>query len=1547
MISFKLREASVLPVSSYLRNRTVRCVIAAVLLMLAPAASAQVMFPLGGNGSMGLGSPNGDFYVVQDDLRVKVPGGYVRVNRDFDGQHWVFNRQWSGLGRPSHYKSGYASLGSYFTCTIIDGINSCDSTARAGTVSVINPDWAQRVDHTRVPSDPGFGRDATGNPLPDLSTIKFVARKGVGFTCGTDGRTFVSSKYPRFLVRARQVPVLPPSSGPDAHPAAGMPGQEGVATTMVNGFRWTDRSGQWIEYDNLGRITSYGGRNEIRVWFQYGSHGQIERVLDDNGRTVFTFLYSADGNFITEARDHTPLDGSTRRVQYQYDEKGRLRVVVDARGGSTKFDYGYSGDSAGDVGSVEAGGGSGTSGGSDLPTYASDTTLRMKQVTDAEGRITRVGYGITGRMQKLVAPDEGTYEIQYGYDKLKKEFSTTIKYPETDSGHKVETRHYDAEGRLVYFEVNGKILMTAQGSRHSMSYTDERGSTVTVNRNNFDEITKKTYSDGSSVAVAYASGSTDIEEVVDELGIVTTLVYDDSGNLVRLEEASGLPEAQVTEYEVNAKGEAEVIRRKGGLNPDGSVDPDVEVHLDYDVYGNVKQLVDGEGHTWKYEYDALGNMVRALDPLNHEWTYTYDAHGNRLSATDPNGLTTRFTYDKTGLPLTVTDPRGRMYRLEYDAAGRPQSAIDPTGATLTQTYDKAGQVISAFDSLNQKVQYGYDSQGRLASIVDGEGNTTGFEYADTSGTDRGSDLVSKINYPTLQRLLRYNSRQGVTMLVDMVDGEARASTATYSVRGLRTSTTNAYSKTKGTQYDAHGRPTVGTDELGNTVKLGYDHRGNLISVTDELGHVTRMEYDRRDRLVKETNAVGQATTYKYDAAGRLQELLRPNGFKLTFEFDAGGRLQRRNSYRPDGSLELSDGFTWDDGNRLVGWTTNNASSASTFDDASRLLSETVTVEGVAMTRRYTYHPNGQVATFTGPDGVTLTYSYDGNGDLSRVDIPGEGSISAVSRKWTEATKVVLPGGTTQEVERNGLLSPTQLRVRTPGQTVLFEQQSTYGLLGEPTSRTTQGQRVDYTYDDALRLLKADATGWGGLTETFTLDAADNRLSDNRVPETWKYDDANRLLQRGNVTYQYDAAGNLVHKSDPSLVEPRSNTTYMYDGHNRLIEVRDGAGQVLSRYSYDPFGYRLSKEVTAIGAANTRAPAGKRYFLQAEEGLLAEVAENGEVLQGYGWQRGQPYSTSPLFLRSAKGYFYYHNDPLGVPRQLTEKSGAVVWSATNVSAFGEMSADSGSAIVDQPWRLPGQYYDIETGFHYNLHRYYSPKLGRYVTKDPYGFAAGPNLYVYGNASPTFYVDPYGLWVERPNTGSWFADATFGTFYWMTNGWSPPQWMGNAAAGLTNGTVSAVTVGFLNAEDLGFDFSYVDKCSKMFRYTSLGMSAAIPLGRFAYLGKARMGARAFAGTLQSAHKVSRARNALKWAFRGGTSFGPYGAAFARWFGRLVGDPLHEAARLRKIAKYLTRDNPADEIVRGATKTNPYWTGLAGAALAKQADDARRNSAECGCN
>ncbi|MCQ6463566.1 RHS repeat-associated core domain-containing protein, partial [Vibrio parahaemolyticus] len=69
-----------------------------------------------------------------------------------------------------------------------------------------------------------------------------------------------------------------------------------------------------------------------------------------------------------------------------------------------------------------------------------------------------------------------------------------------------------------------------------------------------------------------------------------------------------------------------------------------------------------------------------------------------------------------------------------------------------------------------------------------------------------------------------------------------------------------------------------------------------------------------------------------------------------------------------------------------------------------------------------------------------------------------------------------------------------------------------------------------------------------------------------------------------------------------------------------------------------------------------------------------------------------------------------------------------------------------AYFHQPLRLPGQYFDDETGLHYNLFRYYAPECGRFVSQDPIGLKGGINLYQYA-PNPLSWIDPLGLTTEE--------------------------------------------------------------------------------------------------------------------------------------------------------------------------------------------------------
>eukprot|EP01042_Synura_sphagnicola_P012727 gene12727-16177_t len=90
--------------------------------------------------------------------------------------------------------------------------------------------------------------------------------------------------------------------------------------------------------------------------------------------------------------------------------------------------------------------------------------------------------------------------------------------------------------------------------------------------------------------------------------------------------------------------------------------------------------------------------------------------------------------------------------------------------------------------------------------------------------------------------------------------------------------------------------------------------------------------------------------------------------------------------------------------------------------------------------------------------------------------------------------------------------------------------------------------------------------------------------------------------------------------------------------------------------------------------------------------------------------------------------------------MTDQSKALVWDAV-YRPFGAVEAITGPAALDA--RFPGQWFQLETGLHYNWHRHYDATTGRYLQPDPLGFVDGPSVYAYALNSPQLWSDPEGL------------------------------------------------------------------------------------------------------------------------------------------------------------------------------------------------------------
>ncbi|WP_177327408.1 RHS repeat-associated core domain-containing protein, partial [Pseudomonas sp. BRG-100] len=250
-------------------------------------------------------------------------------------------------------------------------------------------------------------------------------------------------------------------------------------------------------------------------------------------------------------------------------------------------------------------------------------------------------------------------------------------------------------------------------------------------------------------------------------------------------------------------------------------------------------------------------------------------------------------------------------------------------------------------------------------------------------------------------------------------------------------------------------------------------------------------------------------------------------------------------------------------------------------------------------------------------------------------------------------------------------------------------------------------------------------------ERFAHDPAGNLLMQDRPgPDIVA---GNRLMIQGDRHYDYDAFGNLIRErrgKGHQLV-----TEYRYDCQHRLISITKPNGETAS-YRYDPFGRRVSKTVDDITT---------EFFWQGDK-LIAE--HHADCHHSYIYE---PNSFRPLALLEGYGPqattpYNYQLDHLGTPQELTSPEGEIVWSA-HYRAYGQIARfDVGK--IENPLRFQGQYFDQESGLHYNRHRYYNPDIGRYLTPDPVKLAGGINGYQYV-PNPTGWVDPLGLACTRGN------------------------------------------------------------------------------------------------------------------------------------------------------------------------------------------------------
>ncbi len=190
--------------------------------------------------------------------------------------------------------------------------------------------------------------------------------------------------------------------------------------------------------------------------------------------------------------------------------------------------------------------------------------------------------------------------------------------------------------------------------------------------------------------------------------------------------------------------------------------------------------------------------------------------------------------------------------------------------------------------------------------------------------------------------------------------------------------------------------------------------------------------------------------------------------------------------------------------------------------------------------------------------------------------------------------------------------------------------------------------------------------------------------------------------------------------------------YSYDGRGRLVQVANNQG--VTPYVINGLGQRIAK-LTAPGSTTGT------YFYYDEAGhLIGEYAVTGNAIEETVYLGDMPVGV----LIGKTNYFIYA-DHLNAPRAITDSKGKPVWQWEG-NPFGNTLPNENPDGKGQGFtynlRFPGQYFDKETGLHYNGFRDYNPNTGRYVESDPIGLAGGINSYTYSGNNSVSFTDPDG-------------------------------------------------------------------------------------------------------------------------------------------------------------------------------------------------------------
>lgn len=919
-----------------------------------------------------------------------------------------------------------------------------------------------------------------------------------------------------------------------------------------------------------------------------------------------------------------------------------------------------------------------------------------------------------------------------------------------EGAHVTEKKIYDADGQYAYtlfyrYDEKGRLL----------EETDPIGQTTRSFYDSVGNLTRQCEGNGVRELHFFynlSNALTKIEKIgVDGLTDSTLYDYDKLLHLKRKTDNRG----NATHYTYNLCGSCTETTLPSQVTLQGSIFIP-KLFSAYDVKGNETLHTDSSGNTTITTYTAWNKPARILHPDGASETFLYSPDGRLLIHTDPLGVQTHTERDCFGRirKKTLLSPGGELLAEEtFTYKGLLlETHIDAEGLLTRHTYDGAGRKIGETTG-ERTILFSYDSLGRLKTKVEHDVITTYFydtplaRIAEERKTDREGTLFfwKKYSY----------------------DAAGNLSTETVEVCGQKATTTH--------RYDSFDRCIQTTDPFRKQETFFYDETTNSLqqrverkTSTDPLGLQTIVTYDALGRVAscekkKECTLHEQQTFYdgegkktairevvydqehfartiehafSYDSMGRLKIFSEGNGRRIThYEYTPRGELSHL--YKPDGIALfyehdyagfLTHLFSSDQSvNHTL--TVNRRGELVSFDGISRILNAYGEVlredfpEALSITK--TYDPRGRAKTFSIADyqifyeytptdlksvsllGHTHLYlDYDLSGNLVRQKHIGSAGISSYAYDLCQRPRSFTTPFFSQEIRE---IDP----------------------VGNILCMQISGESYRYTYDPLYQLLSES----GPIPHNYSYDSLFNRTAKDGAAHA--VDGLNCLVS----DFSHDLNGNPTHIGNAHLT---------YDALDRLIQIE--TPQETYTYTYDYQNRRLT-ETSSNGI---------HFFLyDGQDEIGSYDGHSLKTLRILGRKKTAEIGAAVAHILDGRLFIPFH-DLQGNIATLAPCDGARPLHY-RYSAFGEESTSNS----ENPWRFSSKRTD-PTGLVYYGRRYYLPSWGRWLTPDPLGLSAGPNLYAFVYNAPLTHIDLYGL-----EANAWWKE-TFektkktSTLFWNTHG-----------------------------------------------------------------------------------------------------------------------------------------------------------------------------------